>query len=123
MDSKFFKGLLAAVIAALATIYSVEGASIIFYGVSIAGTVLVYFAQNALLKSITVFGTIDLKDIIKGSILAVGTAVSSYAASLLTGVDFTWSSFGTIVWSALVLYISKNLFSNSSGTVGTETSK
>jgi hypothetical protein len=120
MKSAFVRGLLAVIIGTLAAIYGTENASVVFYAVSVFGAVLVYFAQNALIKPITVFGTIDLRDILKGAIMAVGTAASTYAASLLLDISFTWQSFGDTLWIAFAAYLSKNLFSNSEGAIGLE---
>lgn len=122
MNSKFFKGLLAAIIGALATIYGVEGATAPYYGVVVFGAVLIYFAQNAVFKPVSVFGTIDLwKDVIKGLIMALGTAGSAYGASLLLpDVTFTWDSFFDVLKVAFGAYLTKNILSNSKGELGPE---
>lgn len=120
MNAKFFKGLLAAVISIIATTISVEGAGVAFYVTSILAGVIIYFAQNYFVKPVSVFGTIDLTDIIKGALFSIGTAIGTYAASVVTATAVDWPALWSVVMSAFVAYLSKNLFSNSKGVIGTE---
>lgn len=121
MDSKFVKGLIAAIIGALAAIYGTEHASFAFYAISVFAAVVVYFVQHAFIKPVTVFGSIDLTDILKGALMAIGTAASAYGASLLVpDVQFALPEFLNTLWAALVLYLSKNLFTNSKNAIGPE---
>ena len=123
MTTKFFKGLLAAIIGLIATLLPVEGAGVAFYVVSIIGAVVVYFGQHSILKPISIFGTIDLTDIIKGVILAVGTALATYAAGAITDTAVNWNELLNVVWVALGAYLTKNLFSNADGELGVEKNK
>lgn len=121
MKANFVKGLIAAIIGALATIYGTEGATIAFYAISVFAAVVVYFVQHSILKPITIFGQIDLTDITKGALMAIGTAAGTYAASLLSpDVIFTFQNFLAVLWAAFLAYLAKNLFSNSKGDFGLE---
>ena len=121
MKANLIKGLIAAIIGALATIYGTEGATVAFYAVSVFAAVVSYFVQHAILKPITVFGQIDLTDVLKGALMAIGTAAGTYAASLLAPeVVFTFQNFLDVLGAALVAYLAKNIFSNSKGELGPE---
>jgi hypothetical protein len=123
MNSTFFKGLLAAIIACIATAFGVPGASIWYYVIITLGTVIVYFAQNFFVKPISIFGTIDLTDILKGVIMAVGTSIMTYAASIITSTTIDFKTLLSVAGAAILAYLSKNLFSNSSGVIGKESAK
>ena len=66
----------------------------------------------------SIFGTLNLKDFLKGLVVAVLTAVIGIiSTSLQAGsLTFDWKQIGTIALSAGLAYIGKNLFSNSQGT-------
>ena len=114
MKSAFMRGLLAALIGAIATVISVQAASVWFYVITIVGVVVAYFVQHAFLKPISVFGTLDVTDLIKGLIMAVGTALSAYATTLITD-EFNGMILFKLLVSAVVLYLGKNVASDSKG--------
>lgn len=120
MNSLFFKGLLAALIGCIASLLSVDGAGVWYWVITILGVVITYFAQNAIIKPVSVFGTIDLVDIIKGILIAIGTAISSYVASLVDVGTVNWPALWSTVGAAALAYLTKNLFSNSRGKIGIE---
>lgn len=120
MDSKFFKGLLAAIIACLATLFSTGEGGVWYYVIMVIGVVTTYFAQNALIKPISVFGTIDFTDIIKGTLMAIGTALTTFAASIITSTTIDLKVLLSLVGTAVLAYLTKNLFSNSKGNLAVE---
>jgi hypothetical protein len=120
MDSKFFKGLLAAIIACMATLFSAGGGSIWYYVVMIVGVVATYFAQNAFIKPVSLFGTIDFTDIIKGILIAIGTTLTTFAASIITSTTIDFKVLLSLVGTAVLAYLTKNLFSNSRGNLAIE---
>lgn len=120
MDSKFFKGLLAVIIATIATALSISGVGVWYYVVMVIGVVITYFAQNALIKPISVFGTIDLTDVLKGALMAVGTAITTFAATIITATILDWKVLLSTAGTAFLAYLTKNLFSNSQGVIGVE---
>ena len=56
--------------------------------------------------------TIDLKDLAKGFIVAIGSAVvATIQTSLQAGsLNFNWKLIGTVALGAGIAYISKNFF-------------
>lgn len=119
MNSIFFKGLLAVVIGCIASLVSVKDAGPLYWLITIAGVVLTYYGQHAVFKPISVFGTIDLMDILKGIMMAIGTAISTFIASLAgPGKLINLHDLLIAVASATLAYLTKNLFSNQQGILG-----
>lgn len=114
MKSAFVKGLLATLIGTIASLIAVQAASIWFYVITIVGVIVTYFVQHAFLKPISVFGTLDVTDLIKGLIMAVGTALSAYATTLITD-EFNGIVLFKLLVSAVILYLGKNVASDSKG--------
>ena len=71
------------------------------------------------------FGTLNLKDLGKGLLVAVGSAVIGViTTSLQAGsLTFDWKQIGTIALAAALAYLGKNLFTNSTGEVAKTESK
>ena len=87
-------------------------------GLTLVGTLIGYFAQNAALPSnISVLGTINIgATVIKGLLVAIGGGLSSLAASGLTGTKADWGVVGKLMLGLLVGYIGKQFATNSNGT-------
>lgn len=68
------------------------------------------------------FGTLNWKDFGKGLLVAVISAVLGVVTTSLQvgSLTFDWKAIGTIALSAGLAYITKNLFQNSAGQIGTE---
>lgn len=68
------------------------------------------------------FLKLNIKDFLKGLIVAIISAVLGVISTSLQlgSLTFDWKLIGTIALSAGVAYITKNLFQNSSGDIGTE---
>lgn len=116
MKSTFFRGLLSVLIGAIASLIAVQAASPWFYVVTVLGIVITYFVQNGILKPISLFGTIDVTDLIKGLLIAIGTGLSTYAAQLITS-EFILKDLLQVVVGAVVLFLTQSYATDSSGTV------
>ena len=106
------KGLIMTVVTFFATVISTNGlpsngTAWIVFAVTVAGTVLVYLAKNLIFPSISILGTINLSDLVSGLILALGTAVSNWAGSWITGTPIVWDSLWKIVVSVVIGYLAK----------------
>lgn len=120
MDSKFVKGLIAAVIAIISAMIPVENAGIWFYVLTFVGGIIVYFGQNYFIKPISVFGTVDLTDVVKGLVFTFGTTLVTYGAAAISASILDVKDLWQTLVTALMLYLTKNLVSNSQGNYGTE---
>lgn len=115
MNNNFVKGLIMTLVAFIASVISASGIpdtpiewQILL--ISSIGTVLVYLAKNFVFPSISVFGKVDLRDALSGIILALGTGISNWVATILTDTPIDWSSLWTMVVSVVIGYFTKNLF-------------
>jgi hypothetical protein len=77
-------------------------------GITVVGTALVYVAKNAVFPSVSVFGTINLKDLLSGLILAIGTGLSNWVATLVTGTPIVWHNLLILMGSVVIGYFAKN---------------
>lgn len=107
----FWKGLIMAVIGFIATTLSdIDTFNVTYVLISTIGFTDVYIAKNAVMPSISMVG-LDLRDALSGLILAIGMALSSAAAQILT-TGFEWSTLWIAVSGAVVGYFSKTLPNN-----------
>lgn len=102
--STFWRGLLGLIIATIASLLGTTAASPWFYVITILGITITYVGQGAFIKPISILGTIDLTDLLKGLVLTIGAAISNYAAQLVTG-SFDVKVFLTVILGALVLHL------------------
>lgn len=110
----FWKGLIMSVIGFTVTLFTgSETVSFAYAAIATLGFTTVYFIKNFAMPSISVMGNIDLRDALSGVILAVGMALSSYAAQVLTG-EFSWKTLGLAVGGAVVGYLGKTSISKNS---------
>jgi hypothetical protein len=113
MKSTFTKSLIMTLVALIATTVSTSGlpstqTGWLIFGITVLGTVLTYVAKNAAFPSTSLFGNVDLKDVASGLILALGSALSSFAASTVTGTPVDWHSLTTLITTVVVGYFAKN---------------
>lgn len=80
-------------------------------GITLLGTVLAYLAQTAALPSVSLFGTIDLKDVLKGLLMGIGTGLSNWAATAIVGEPINWNALITLIFSVISGYFIKNFAS------------
>lgn len=81
-----------------------DGNGWIILGITVLGTTLIYLAKNAVFPSISLIGTIDTRDLISGAILAVGTAISNWVATVIAGQVIDWHSLRTLMFSVVTGY-------------------
>jgi len=75
--------------------------------VTMAGTVLAYLAKNIIFPSVSLWGSINLKDLLSGVIMAVSTALSNWAGTLITNTSINWNSLLTMVLTVVIGYLAK----------------
>lgn len=80
-------------------------------GITLTGTMFTYIAKNLISPSTSVPGTLNIADIVSGIILAVGTALSDFAASAITSTAIVWTEVAKMVGVVVVGYFAKTLFS------------
>lgn len=110
--SNSVKVLIWTIITFIATTISTSGfpaitAGWIILGVTTVGTTLVYIAKNWVFPSVSIFGNIDLRDVLSGLILAIGAGVSDWAGHVIAGVVIDWHSLWVTVGSITAAYFVK----------------
>lgn len=107
--TKFMTGLVTTVVAVVATAFTTglpaTGAAWGVLGITALGMVLTYIAKNAVFPSVSIYGNIDLRDVLSGLIMALGTAVSNWVGTIIVGMAIDWKSFLTMVIAAAVTYL------------------
>ena len=111
-----WKALIMTVVTLVASALSTNGfpsdsSGWIVLGVTVVGTVLVYLAKNATFPSISLFGTVDLRDVLSGLILAIGTGLSNWVGTLVAGTAISWHSLWILMGSVIVGYFAKSFAS------------
>jgi len=89
------------------TLSEMETFNIAYVLIATGGFTLVYLVKNAIMPSVSIIG-VDMKDIISGAILALGMALSSYAAQVLT-IGFDWQTLLVSVSGAVLGYFTKTI--------------
>lgn len=105
------KTLIMTIITMIATSISMgqfPPASWAVFGITVLGTVLCYIAKNAVFPSISLLGTVDLRDLASGAFMAVGAALSNWAATAVVGTPIDWHSLLLLCGSVFVGYLAKN---------------
>jgi hypothetical protein len=106
--STTLKGFITAVIAFIVTAVSSQlttGINVWYIVIATVAYTLWYLGKNALLPSISLFGTIDLRDLLSGLLLAVGATISSSLASIITAGTVNWHELGITVLGAVIAYL------------------
>lgn len=107
----FWKGLIMAIVGFIATTISqdIEGINFAYIAIATAGFTVYYIGKNAFFQSNSEPGKINLKDLISGILLALGMAVSSFAASVITLGHIDWRALWIAVVGAVIGYFTKTL--------------
>jgi hypothetical protein len=82
-------------------------------GITAVGTILTYLGKNAVFPSNSIFGTINLRDLLSGAIVAIGAGLSSWVATVATNTPVDWHQLLTFVVSVVIGYFGKNFLSGS----------
>jgi len=115
MKNDFLKGLIMTVIAFIAAYISDNIEAGLNFGyvlISTIGITVVYIGKNALFQSNSVKGTLNWRDALSGLIIAIGTAISSYAASIIITGEIDWKALITAVVAVIVGYFGKTFATN-----------
>jgi len=99
-------GLIGAIGAALSDMETMNVAYIVLVSVIF---VFQYSVKNWLMPSISDKFSVDIQDLISGVLAAVFMGISVYAASLLTGIEFTWIALWKATVVAIIGYFSKTI--------------
>ena len=119
MNKTFLKGLFMTAIVFIATSLSAGFPESLvqwqLLGITTLGTVLAYIGQAAIFPSTSVFGTMNLRDLLKGGILAVASFLSSVGATVITGTKIDWLVIGKSVFAVITAYFIKQFATKPSG--------
>lgn len=112
LNSTFIKGLFMAIVALLATTFTTTGLPTtatgwIVLAITAIGTTLIYLAKNWVFPSTSTFGNISIGDLISGVLIAIGSGLSSWAASVITSTPVNWSSLGHLMIVVILGYFGK----------------
>ena len=112
-----FKGLLMVVITFAASFISTSGipeTAVLWEqaGITLVGTLIVYFAQSAAMPATSPAGQLNSFDFIKGLLVAIGNFFSAIGADFIIGASFDWKRVATSAISVLAMYILKNAATN-----------
>lgn len=111
----FTKGLIVTIITILANSLAAGWpASALQYeilGITMAGSLLVYFGQSFILSATSAANSLNWLDMLKGALVAVGSALSSFAASAITATVIDWTVVLKLVASTFIMYLAKNFMS------------
>jgi hypothetical protein len=125
MKSPLLKGIVMTLITVLATTLTTGIPSTLvaweLLGITTLGTVLTYVAKNAMFPSTSILGTIDLKDLVSGLIMAIGSGLSSLAADKVTGSGADIKTIGSVMLTVAIGYLCKNFVSGTNAATGTAT--
>jgi len=106
--SAFWKGLIMAVVGFIATTLSdLESFNLAYVAISTIAFTVIYIGKNYIWPSTSEGGVINWQDILSGLIVAVGMAISSFAASIITTGAIDWKALAIAVIGAIVGYFGK----------------
>lgn len=109
----FIKGLIMAILSFVALSIQQNGFPTLavqweLMGITILGISFVYVAQNYVIKSTSAVGTVDLINVIKGLILALGTGLSDFAAHWAANQPIHVSDLLKAAGAVLIAYFVKS---------------
>ena len=110
MSKTFITGLLTALAAVLVSYFQANGlpASIVGWevlAITVVGNIVIYLGKNAVFPSTSLFGSIDVKDLLSGLVLALGSAMTSFAAAAITSTTIDWHLLLTTAGSISGTYL------------------
>lgn len=110
----FTKGLVMTIVALIASTIQQKGFPVTTVGwevlaITTAGTSLTYIAKNFAFPSISIAGVFDMRDLLSGVIVGVGAALSSLAATSITGTVADFKSILVLVGSVIAGYFAKTI--------------
>ena len=107
MNKLIWKGLLMTIVTFVATSITTSGipsSSLAWeiLGITTVGTVIGYIAQSVALPSTSILGGVNLRDLLKGGLLAISNMLSGFAASAITSTVIDWKALLTSMGMVLV---------------------
>lgn len=123
MNNTFAKGLIMTIVALLAAYISEnieKGIDWVYLLITTIGIAATYIGKNYAFHSNSGFLGLNWNDVYSGLLLAGGTAISSFVASMVSTGGFDKVALLALAKAVLVAvggYMGKTLFSNSSGKV------
>jgi len=107
------KGVIMTIVALLATTLSTTGLPATVTGweylaITTVGTVLLYLGKNAVFPSISLLGTVDLRDVLSSIFVALSSGLSGFVASAVTSKPVNWHELLTLMGVTIVGYFAKN---------------
>jgi hypothetical protein len=112
-NNNFWKNFIMAMITmAAALISDMETVIWSVVGITMLGNAIVYYVKNKLLPSTSPNGSFNVRDFISGAIMAVGTLLSSSAATFLINDKIGWAFVGKAIFGVLIGYVVKTFKSD-----------
>ena len=106
----FWKGLIMAIVGFLAsTISDIEVINWAYVLITTIGFTAIYFGKNYWMPSTSEGGSVNGRDIWSGLLIAVGMAISSFAASIITTGMVDWKALIISTIGAVVGYFTKTI--------------
>ena len=115
-NNNFWKNFVMTIVAVIAAFIGdnvEQGINIGVLLITIFGTSLVYMAKNWAMPSNSDGMTWNLRDMLSGLILVIGTAIVNGAATFLIDGEISWQSLWKVVMTVTIGYFAKTLKSNS----------
>lgn len=112
-NNNFLKNFIMAMVALIASLIA-DAQEIVWsiVWITVSGNALIYFAKNFWLPSTSGKGKFNWRDVSSGLIMAVGTAISSGAASFIIEGSINWPMLGKTVLGVIIGYVAKTLKSD-----------
>jgi len=110
--SVFVKGLIMAIVGFVANYIGNTDSSLIdwaYMGIATGIFTVIYLITNFTFPSISVAGVLDLRDMLKGVLLAGAMAISDIIASVSTAKDIDWKLTLMAAIIAMLGYLSKTI--------------
>ena len=106
----YLKGLIMAIVGFVATtLTDLETFNAAYVAIATSGFTIIYLGKNWFLPSVSDAWKADTIDLVSGLLVAIGMAVSSFAASIITIGSVDWGALGIAVTGAVVGYFAKTV--------------
>ena len=96
MNKVFITGLLTALSAVVVSYLQSNGFPTALVGweilgITVVGNLIIYIGKNAISPSTSTFLNVNVGDLISGAVLAIGSAITSFAAAAITATTLDWT--------------------------------
>lgn len=112
LNSTLLKGLIMTLITLAATMIYTTGipstlVQWLVMLITLLGTIFVYLGQNIVFPATSAIGTINIWDVFKGVLIALGSGLSQWVADKATSTAIDWNSLGHAVVFVICGYFIK----------------